>query len=223
MTRVPDDELIETLVANVRPVRPLASPVRRAGVALGAFAVVGAILILLGSNPRQFAIQHAGRETMLALEMIAMLATGALAVLGAFFTSVPGRSRRWLVAPLPFLAAWLLLSGAGCYSLMVQQSAGQGLPSQQEDGDSLHCLLFILAASAVLAPPLIWNLSRAAPIDPRPVALLGGLGVAALSAFLLQFFHGFSVTLLDLAVHALAVLLVVGGSGLFGRRALSTD
>ena len=29
------------------------------------------------------------------------LATGVLAVLGAFFVSIPGRSRLWLLAPLP--------------------------------------------------------------------------------------------------------------------------
>ena len=68
--------------------------------------------------------------------------------------------------------------------------------------------------------PLLWLLSRARPIDPAPVALLGGLGAAALAAFLLQFFHPFQVTFIDLAFHLLAVTIVIGGAALVRRRAL---
>lgn len=218
MKRLPDDALIEALAADVRPVRPLAPPVRRAAVTLATIAVAGTVAVLTVSNLRQFRSLHAGREVMFALEMTAVLAAGVLAITGAFIASVPGRSRRWLVAPLPFLAAWLLLSGAGC--LGVIPGSGHGIASGQAEGDSLHCLLFILGVSALLAPPVIWRLSRAAPIDPLPVALLGGLGIAALSAFLLQFFHPFTITFLDLGVHLLAILLVVAIAGLLNRRAL---
>jgi hypothetical protein len=55
-----------------------------------------------------------------------------------------------------------------------------------------------------------WRLSRAAPIDPLPVAALGGLGAAALAAFLLQFFCPSAVTFLDLAVHLAAIAIVIG-------------
>ena len=53
------------------------------------------------------------------------------------------------------------------------------------------------------------------------MALCGALGVAALAAFVLQFFHPFDVTLIDLAMHALAVVLVIGIAGLFRRVTLS--
>ena len=217
MTRLPHTLLIEELTADVRPVRPLASPLRRAASTLMALALVATLAVLVASNLTQFRSLHAGREVLLMLEMAAMLATGALAISGAFFASVPGRARGWLLAPLPFFAAWLLFSGTGCYSLMISNG---GTGSGQPSGDSTHCLLFILGVSALLAPAVIWRLSRAAPIDPLPVALLGGLGVAALSAFLLQFFHPFAVTFLDLGVHLAAILLVVGVTGLLNRRAL---
>jgi hypothetical protein len=68
---------------------------------------------------------------------------------------------------------------------------------------------------------LLWLLARARPIEPVPVALTAGLGIAALAAFLLQFFHPFAVTFLDLATHLAAVLLVVGAATLFNRRALA--
>jgi hypothetical protein len=94
-------------------------------------------------------------------------------------------------------------------------------PTGLELGHSLDCLLFILATSIFLAPLLIWRLSRAAPIDPLPVALLGGLGIAALAAFLLNFFHETDVTVIDLAVHLVAILLVVAATGLLNRRTLA--
>jgi hypothetical protein len=64
-------------------------------------------------------------------------------------------------------------------------------------------------------------LSRARPIDPLPVALLGGLGTAALSAFVLLFFHQTAVTFIDLAVHLVAILLVMGAAAMLRRQTLS--
>lgn len=47
------------------------------------------------------------------------------------------------------------------------------------------------------------------PLDPLPVAILGGLGSAAAAALLLQFFHPFAITAEDFAVHLIAVVLVI--------------
>ena len=216
MTARPTDELIETLATDARPVRPLAGPLRRALAILAAAALVGALAILGLGDAGQLLTRYAGREWLMALEMAAMLGTGLLAVTGAFFVSIPGRSRRWLFAPLPTFLAWLLLSGLGCYGELIRSGSSDG-----EIGHSIDCLLFILATSLFLGAPLVWRLSRAAPIEPLPVALLGGLGTAALAAFLLQFFHPFAVTFIDLAVHLAAILLVVGATALMNRRALA--
>jgi hypothetical protein len=211
---VPD--LIDSLAADARPVRPLKPPLARALAWLAAAALLGGLAVYLLADVPRLLARHAGREALIAAEMAAMLATGALAVIGAFFLSVPGRSRRWLLAPLPTFLVWLLLSGAGCYRELVRSG-----PSGLEIGHSLDCLIFILAMSLLLGAPLLWRLSRARPVDPLPVAALGGLGVAALAAFLLQFFHPFAVTFLDLAVHFLAILLVVAATALINRRALA--
>jgi len=160
---------------------------------------------------------YSGREAAFGLEMTAILATGLLAITAAFFASIPGHSRWWRAAPLPAFAAWLILSGAGCYGDLVRDGASGWVM-----GESLHCLVFIVATSALLAGPVVWRLSRAAPIEPLPVALLGGLGIAAFSAFVLQFFHPFSVTFLDLAVHLVAILAVVVVIALLNRRALGS-
>jgi hypothetical protein len=61
-------------------------------------------------------------------------------------------------------------------------------------------------------------LLRAKPLAPAAVAAMGGLGVAGIAAFLLQFFHPFDVTVIDLAVHAVAVGLVIVVSAVSGQK-----
>lgn len=216
MSPSPTDTLIDQLTADVRPVRPLRAPGLRALMALAAMALVAGLAIAMLGDVGELRQRYAGREAVLALEMAAMLATGGLAIVAAFFLSIPGRSKRWIVAPIPSFAVWLLLSGLGCYDDFVRRDG-----VEWELGESMHCLSFILATSAVLAPLLIWRLARAKPINPLPVALLCGLGVAAVCALVLQFFHPFAVTFIDLAVHLVAMLIVVGVIGMINRRALA--
>jgi len=212
MTARLTDTLIDLLSANVAPVRPLRSPMRRALETLALLAALGALAILLLPDSNPIAVRGAGEKVQAGMEMAAMFATGTLAVVGAFHLSIAGRSRRWLALPLLPFAAWLMLSGVGCYRDFIQRgSAGLEL------GHSADCLIFILGASLLLGAPLIWRLSRAAPIDPLPVAALGGLGAAAFSAFLLQFFHPFVVTFLDLVVHLVAIAIVIGLTALLKR------
>jgi hypothetical protein len=216
MARAGVDELIEALAADARPVRPLGSPMKRAAITLGVLGLAGALALALFGDFGQLRGRYAGREEVLMLEMGAMLATAVLGITAAFFLSIPGRSKRWLLAPLPPLLAWLLLSGAGCY----EDAVARGL-SEWKIGHSADCLVFILVASAAVGAPLAWRLSRATPIDPLHVALLGGLGTAAGAAFLLQFFHPFEVTVVDFAIHLFSLALVVGAAALINRRLLS--
>jgi hypothetical protein len=198
------EALIAAIAADARPVRVLAPPSRRALVTLLPLAAMGGLAIWLLGDMHTLTGRYAGRENMMILELAATLATGLLAATGAFFLAVPGRSRAWLWAPLPPLLLWISLSGMGCWRDLVRHgSTGWRL------GESRDCFLFILAASLLLGTPLVWRLSRAAPIEPMRVALLAGLGTAALSAFLLQFFHPFTITFMDLAMHFTAVAIVI--------------
>lgn len=216
MTLRAEEDLVDALCFDVKPVRPLPNPMRRSLTTLGAIALVSAAAIYLFGDVAQLLGRYDGRQALLAAEMVAMLATGALGVTAAFFTAIPGRSRSWLLAPLPPFAAWLLLSGMGCYRELARNaSAGW------EIGHSADCLLFIVGASLLLGAPLLWRLSKARPIDPLPVALLAGVGTAALSAFVLLFFHPFAVTFIDLAMHLLAILLVTSIAALLRRQTLS--
>jgi hypothetical protein len=215
MNAVPTERIVEALVADARPVRTLASPLIRALAVVTTLLLIVGLAVAAAGDVGQLLLRYAGREDMLGWEMTSMMATGVLAVTAAFFLSVPGRSRLWLLVPLPAFSAWLLLSGLGCYDQLLRSEA-----SGWELGESFHCLLFILGNSLLLGVPVAWRLSKARPIDPLPVALAGGLGTAAFGAFMLQFFHPFTVTFLDLALHLTAILLVVGVAALLKRRAL---
>lgn len=207
------DELIERLGNDAAPVKPLRPPMWRALTMLGAMAMLGVVAIaLLAGSWLEFVHARVGSDPLFALELLAMLGTGAIAVTGAFHLSVPGRSKWWLGGALAPLLAWLMLSGLGCYRELIRNG-----PAGWEGGHSLQCLLFIVGASILLGLPLIWRLSRSSPVEPLPVALLGGLGIAALAAFLLQFFHPFAVTFIDLAFHIVAVVIVVGVCALLKR------
>ena len=210
------DELIETLAADARPVKPLGPPLRRALMTLAVLLLVGAVAAALAGDVASLRARYAGRESLMLAEMAAMLATAGASVVAAFMLTVPGAARRWLLAPAAPFLAWLALSGLGCYGDFKRLGT-----SGFEAVHSADCLLFILGAGAFVGAPLLWRLARARPIDPLPVALLGGLGAAALAALLLQFFHPFAVTFADLAIHLAAVLIVVAITALARRRLLA--
>jgi hypothetical protein len=65
---------------------------------------------------------------------------------------------------------------------------------------------------------LLFFLAKAKPLAPAPVAALGGLGIAGIAAFVLEFNHPIDASFLDLGWHAAAVGLVVAATSLWGRR-----
>ncbi len=203
------DKLIGRLVAEAAPVRRLRPPLVRAALWLLAVAAVGAVLIFALSDLATF--ERRVEDPKLVLELIGTLATGIAAVIAAFYLSLPDRSGAWALLPLPPLALWIASSGYSCYRHWITVG-----PNGWELGESGDCFRFILAASVPLGIALFLLLRRARPIAPVRVATIGGLGVAGLAAFLLQFFHPFDVTLMDLASHLAAVGLVVAVSSVAG-------
>lgn len=196
------DQLIARIVRDAPPVRRLRPPLVRAVLWLAFFAAISAASIMLFADMRVFHDRMVSWQVQ--VELFGTLATGLLAIIAAFELSVPDRSPRWALLPFPALAVWLAGSGAGCYRAWIVE---------HEDmwafGDSWHCFLFIVGIGLPISAALFWTLRVARPVAPLPVALLGGLGSSALAAFLLQFFHPFEITFMDLSVHALAVLLLV--------------
>jgi len=203
------EQLIATLGAGLAPVRPLPPPVVRALLWLGAVALVAAIAIARYANLNVFASRNA--EPRMALECAATLLTAVTAVVAAFHLSLPDRTSLWRYAPLPPLALWIVTSGFGC----LHTGLGLGPPGARF-GESSRCFLFIVLVSLPLTAVLFGVLRRARPLEPLPVALTAALGVAATAAFVLQFFHPFDITVIDLGLHLAAIGVVVGLAGLAG-------
>jgi hypothetical protein len=196
------ETLIEKLVADASPVRRLRPPPIRAALWLAAAGAAIALAVILFADIGTF-LRRAS-DAKLAVELIATLATGIAAVCAAFELSLPDRSPRWILVPLPPLAVWIAASGYSCYRHWL--SFG---PTGWEIGESANCFAFILAAGIPLSLSLVVLLRRAATLAPIPTALAGGVGAAAIAAFALQFFHTFDVTFMDLGVHLVAVTIVV--------------
>jgi len=207
------EQLIDSLSRGLAPVRPLPPPARRALLWLGVVAVLIGVMVLRFADLAAFAARYAAPR--LELEAVAILLTGITSVIAAFHLSLPDRSSLWRYAPLPPLALWIATSTLGC----LQYGLGLGPPGHPA-GESTHCFAFIVGTSLPLAILLYAVLRRARPLDPLPVALTAALGVASLAAFVLQFFHHFDVTAIDLAMHMAAVSCVVAVAGA-SRRVLA--
>lgn len=203
--------LIERLAAEARPVRRLRPPGLRAALWLVTAGALIALVIWRFSNLPLF-MQRAQSEH-LDWEMAGMLMTGILAVVAAFHLSLPDRSARWALLPLPPLALWLATTGYNCYSHWFTD--GWAL------GSSWDCLKFIVGVSVPLGGSLLYLLHRAAPLMPVRVATMAGLGVASIATFALQFFHPFDVTFLDLGTQLAVSALVVLATGGYERLTLS--
>ena len=204
------DQLIERLTADLRPVRPV-SPAR---LAAGWLLVV---VVFAGYLASMADLHTMMRRLMAAPDMwlaaVGSALTGILAVVAAFMTSVPGRSTRWALLPLPPLALWIWESGMGC-------ARSFHLPGVHDAsfGDSDHCFMFICALSLPLSLLLMVLLRWTFPLRPNLTLALGGLAAAGMAATLLNFFHPYDASVSDLVFHAVAVALVVVANRLFGER-----
>lgn len=206
------DRLIAALAADAKPVRRLASPLVRASVWLLVFGTVAATALVLMSNvAATFGRMVADHQILAA---VGEVATGVVSVVAACHLALPDRSRRWALLPLPFLALWLAASGYGC--LEVLSASGSVGP----DKDSPGCFVFMIAVSLPTAGLLFLMLRKARPLKEKLTALVAAMGVAALSAFLLRFFHPFEITVIDLAFHLAGAAVVVGVAALVSPRAL---
>ncbi len=207
------DELIEQLAGELRPVRRLPSPVLRAALWLAVVLAVGLVLC-------RFADLSALLHRMVMVPDLRWATVGAVltaigAAVAAFQASVPGRSDGWVLLPLPSLVLWLAASSWGC--MRPPPVAGMYPATMAQ---SMKCVVFILLFSIPLSALLVVLLRRAAPLRPRRVAALGGLAAAAGAASLLTLFHPEDVSVIDLAMHAAAVALVVVANEIWSGRFL---
>jgi hypothetical protein len=207
------EALIGRLASNLRPVRRLPGPWRRAAAWLGAALWMAGLLGVFTNWP---ALGHRLMATPdMGMAVAGALLTAIAAAGAAFITSVPGRSPRWALLPLPPLALWLAASSMGC---LRQAPAAYTVPEPRMH--AMACIYVIFLIATPLAGLLLLQLRRAFAPRPGLTAALGGLASAGAAAALLTLIHPFDATVEDLGAHFAAVLLVVGGAEFFGRRRL---
>jgi hypothetical protein len=116
------------------------------------------------------------------------------------------------------MVLWVGASGLGCLRADVLPGTHVAAIGQTQD-----CLLFILGLSVPLSTALFIMLRRAYSLAPPLTAAMAGLASAAAVATLLNFFHPFDAAATDLAVHALAVVIVVAAARIVGGRVLQNS
>ena len=212
MITTPD--LIESLVANAAPVRRLRPPLARAmGWLLFAALILALLAVSRGVRP-DLALRV--QQSVFVIGIAASLATGVLAAVASFIVSVPDRSQRWLLLPVPALLVWLATVGYGCLTAWV--SIG---PDGISLGETARCFATLVLVGAPLSLAMLIMLRYAALLSPTPVAITGSLAVAAMTATALSLFHELDATAMVLTWNVGVAALLVGLGGLYGRRMFS--
>lgn len=210
------EALISQLVDDLSPVNRLASPLRRSGLWLLVFGLMAIALVSATADLDLF-IRRA-REAVLMHELAGTLVTGIIAVIAAFHLVLPDRSPRWGLAPAPPLLLWFWAAGSSCWH--------QWIVAGSDDwsiGECLKCFVWIVGFGVTLGVSLWIVLRRARPIELMLPVSIAALGSSALAAFLLQFFHPFDVTFLDLGLHLVAIGVVVATVASLARRSSYAD
>jgi hypothetical protein len=214
MADVPSHEsLIQALGAELAPVRRLRSPAWRT---LGWIALLAALAgWLIWRVGLSAMLQRWAAAPDLGWAGLGAALTALCAAWAAFSLGVPGRSPKVAWIALPPALLWIGASGFGCLRSWVAPDTAIATTGQAVD-----CLQFILTFSIPLSVLLVLLLRRAYPLRPVLTAVMIGLASAAGSASLLEICHEFDAAATDLAMHAIAVAIVVGVNALCGGRLL---
>lgn len=210
------DDLIGALSADLRPVRRLHPPLVRAAVWLGVVALTALVLAWFADLPAIAYRLHAVPDMWLAV--LGSTVTTVLGAIAAFELSFPDRKLTWALLPLPGLFLWIAATGMGCLRAWV-------IPDMHSATmlEARTCFTFIATISIPLSIVMVLMIARACPLRPNLTAAIGGLSVAAAAATLLNFFHPYDAGATDIAVHVVAIALVIGLNRLFGGRLLRSQ
>ena len=208
-----NDRLVQALGADLTTVRHLPSPGLRA---LMWLAILGSMAIALAmvSDVKAMMIRLMAAPDLWLAALASML-TAVLAAIAAFELSLPDRKAAWALLPLPALLLWISASGMGCLRAWSVAEISP-MPSVQPE----HCLIFIIGFSLPLSLVLIAMLRRGFSLRPNLTAVVGGLACASAAATLLNFVHPYDAAATDLAVHGLAVTIIILANTAFGGRIL---
>jgi hypothetical protein len=204
-------DLIDSLVADAKPVRRLRPPVTRALCWL-LFAALMLTLVALVHGVRPDLMLKL-RQATFVVGVAAALITGVLASIASFIASVPGRSRRWLWLPAPAVVVWMSTIGYGCLTNWV--SIG---PDGMSPGETARCFATLAITGIPLSLVMLIMLRYVARLAPTPVVMTGSLAVAAMTSAALLLFHPLDATVMIVMWNIGVAALLLALSGLYGHR-----
>jgi hypothetical protein len=207
------DDLIDSLASGLPPVRRLRQPLVRAALWVALATVIIAILTVARGMRSDFDLMTG--DPCYVVQVIGAWLTGATATLAAFEISLPDRSRRWLLLPVPSLALWLYGFTWGCLAHWIAIPSGAPIMH-----DSMRCMETIIMASVPMALVLWLMLRRARPLRPAGTALVAAVAVAAFADTAHLLIHVVEASALVLLVNLIPVALIIAAGGFFGRRGL---
>jgi hypothetical protein len=205
--------LISELGRDLRPVRRLRPPAWRAALWLSAAVAVTGLLVLRHGLRPDLAGHFA--QPGFVLEFAGEFATAIGAALGAFYLSVPGRSRLWALAAAPGALLWLSEMGYGCWSDWLTFG-----PDGLALGPSFACFEFIATTTIPLSAALLFLLRYAAPVRPATTAMFATLSVASLAAAGQSLMHGLDTSIMILVWHLGSVAILLALARFAGPRLL---
>ena len=208
------DAYIDSLSGDLKPVGRLWSPWVRAAAWLT--VVAGAAAVLARFSDIHDLVYRLRSVPDMWLAVLGSTLTTVLGAVATFQLSLPDRSTRWALLPLPGLALWLAGTGMGCLRTWVIPDLH---PASFEEAHA--CFTFIVGLSVPLSILTILMVRRAFPFRPNLVAAIGGLAISAAAGTLLNFFHPYDAGATDFAVHLVAISLVIAANRIVGGRLLA--
>jgi hypothetical protein len=207
-------QIIDELLRGLKPVRRLRSPLVRA--TLWIVFAVALLCVIATAHGFRSDIAMRLQDRLFVTGMAGALMTGILAAIASFRLSLPDSSRGWLLLPVPALALWFSTIGYGCLTDWVRMS-----PDGVRLGEAVRCFATLLLTSIPLSTAMLIMLRYAAFLRPTLVCAVGGLAVAAMTAFALSLFHDLEATMMVLIWNIGVAIIIAGVASITGRRMLT--
>lgn len=199
-------DLVSAMVRDMQPVRRLRPPTLRAALWLAsASAMIALVVVMIGLRVDLAERLSHGWEVA---QLAAAGTTAVLAAIAAFHLSLPDRSARWALLPLPGFAVWVASLGWGCVIDFLRFG-----PDGLALGTSWSCLSFILAFSAPAGAAMLFMLRHAGRTRPFATGVAAITSVAMLASVGLSLTHYLDAAVMVLFWHVGSVLAVIAVGG----------
>lgn len=201
--------LIDTLVADLRPVTRAPSPLGALAFWLAASLPVLAFAVwLMGPRP---GLAHLLATPRFVLVEALSVATALLSAHAAFCMTRPDRSARIALGPILALLLWLAELGRQCVILSIE-TRGAALVLHPD----IACIPAIAISALIPALVMAWLLHRTAFLRTRRAVALGALAAASAAEAALRLYHGESTMIMVLVWQMGSVALATAAFGLAG-------